>query len=122
MRYIYLALGWFSVGLAIIGIILPVLPTVPFLLVAVWAFSKSSPVLAERIRNHKTFGPLVRDWQDHGAIPFKAKALAVFMMSCTGGYLLFYGHAPQWLAVSICVAMACVAIFIVSRPTKPPAF
>ena len=59
--------------MAIAGIILPILPTTPLLLVAVWAFGKSSPELAEKIRNHRVFGPPVRDWQDHGVISLKAK-------------------------------------------------
>jgi uncharacterized protein len=116
-KYIYLAAGWFSVGLAIMGIILPILPTTPFLLVAVWAFSRSSPELAERIRNHKTFGPLVRDWQDAGVIPFKAKILAMAMMTGASVYLWFYSSAPGWVAVIAIASMMAIAIYILSRPS-----
>jgi uncharacterized protein len=116
-KYIYLAFGWFSVGLAVMGIILPILPTTPFLLVAVWAFSKSSPELAERIRNHKTFGPFVRDWQDGGVIPLKAKILAMAMMTAASGYLWFYSRAPGWAAIAAIGAMVAAGVYILSRPT-----
>lgn len=119
-RYFFLALGWLSVGLGIIGVIMPILPTTPFLLVAVWAFSKSSPELAEKIRAHKVFGPYVRDWQDHGAIPATAKMLAVVMMTVASVYLVFYSHAPQWFGIGAAVIMAGVAVYIVTRPNGAP--
>ena len=119
-RILFLALGWLSVGLGIIGIILPLLPTAPFLILAVWAFSRSSPALAEKIRSNKTFGPMIRRWQDYGVIPIKAKAAAVVMMSATGVYLLMFSPAPQWAGIAACVTMALVAVFVVSRPSVPP--
>ena len=119
-RYIYLGIGWFCVGLGVVGIILPVLPTTPFLLVAVWAFSRSSPALAAKIRNHKTFGPLVRHWQDHGVIPLKAKLLAVLMMTGTSVYLLWFSNAPLWLSIVMNIVMAVVAVFVLTRPSTPP--
>jgi uncharacterized protein len=94
------------------------LPTTPFLLVAVWAFSRSSPELAERIRNHKTFGPLVRDWQDAGVIPIKAKILAMAMMTGASAYLWFYSSAPGWVAVIAIAVMMATSIYILSRPSN----
>ncbi len=119
-RVLYLVLGWLSIGLAIVGVLLPVLPTAPFLILAVWAFSRSSPALAEKIRSHKTFGPVIRQWQDHGLIPVKAKIAAVVMMSITGTFLLLYSPAPLWLGIGVCVTMVLVAIYVVSRPSRPP--
>jgi uncharacterized membrane protein YbaN (DUF454 family) len=117
-KLFFQAIGWFSVGLAILGIILPIMPTVPFLLVAVWAFSKSSPELAMRIRNHKTFGPPIRDWQDGGIIPLKGKAAAIIMMACSGSYLWFWSHAPTWFSGSIVAGMILVAGFVLTRPSQ----
>jgi len=114
----FLALGWISVALGIVGIIIPVLPTTPFLLVAIWAFSKSSPALAERIRSHKTFGPPIRDWQDRGIIPLYAKFLAVIMMSAASVYLLAWSHSPNWLVTLTCVAMLVIAVYVVNRPSR----
>jgi uncharacterized protein len=117
-KMFFLAIGWISVGLAIIGVILPIMPTVPFLLVAVWAFSKSSPVLADRIRNHKTFGPSIRDWQDHKIIPLKAKAVALVMMGTSGSYLWFWSKAPTWVSGPIVAGMVFVGMFVLTRPSR----
>jgi uncharacterized membrane protein YbaN (DUF454 family) len=112
--------GWLCVGLGMLGIIMPLFPTTPFLLVAVWAFSRSSPELAERIRNHRLAGPFIRDWQDAGVIPVKAKALAVVMMSAMVGYLHFGAHAPVWITGLAAVVLAATASFIVTRPSRRP--
>ena len=117
-RLIYLGIGWLSLGMAIAGVILPILPTTPFLLVAVWAFGKSSPELAEKIRNHRVFGPQVRDWQDHGVISPKAKLLAITIMSAMGGWLWVYGNLPAWLTLLIIAVMAGAGLFVGSRPSS----
>lgn len=66
MRLVWRIIGLLSLGLAAIGTALPVVPTVPFLLVAAWAFTKSSPELREKIRNNPRYGPIVVAWQDRG--------------------------------------------------------
>jgi uncharacterized protein len=120
LRLFYLSLGWLFVALGIIGIILPFLPTAPFLILAVWAFSRSSPELAEKIRNHPKAGPYVRAWQDHGAIPMIGKVLAVVMMSVMGVYLAKFSVLPGWAAAIACAGMLAVGVYIVTRPTLPP--
>ena len=116
-RLIYLVIGWLSLGMAVAGIILPILPTTPMLLVAVWAFGKSSPELAERIRNHRVCGPPVRAWQDHGAISIKAKFLAILIMAMMGGWLWVYGTLPVWLTLLIIAVMTGAGVFVGSRPS-----
>jgi len=102
--------------MAVAGVLLPVLPTTPLLLVAVWAFGKSSPELAERIRNHRVAGPPVRAWQDHGVIAPKAKALAIAVMGLMGAWLWAYGNLPVWLTVLISVVMVGAGLYVASRP------
>jgi uncharacterized protein len=116
-RLIYLSVGWLSLGMAVAGIILPILPTTPMLLVAVWAFGKSSPELAEKIRSHSIFGPPVRDWQDHGVITLKAKSLAIAVMALMGTWLWIFGHLPVWLTLLISAVMVGAGIFVGSRPS-----
>jgi uncharacterized membrane protein YbaN (DUF454 family) len=116
-RVIYLGVGWLSLGMAIAGGILPILPTTPMLLVAVWAFGRSSPELAERIRAHRVFGPPIRDWQDNGVISLKAKALALGIMMLMGGWLWAYGGLPIWLLVVVTGILAGAAIYVASRPS-----
>lgn len=116
-RLVYLAVGWLSVGMAIAGVILPILPTTPMLLVAVWAFGRSSPELAERIRDHRVFGPPIRDWQDNGVISLKAKALALGIMTLMDGWLWAYSGLPIWLLVVVTGTLAGAAIYVASRPS-----
>jgi len=72
--------GIFFVGLAILGVVLPILPTTPFLLVAAACFAKSSPEMQRRLLANKTFGPLIHDWQKYRSIPRKAKRIALLTM------------------------------------------
>jgi uncharacterized protein len=120
LRLFYLGFGWLCVGLGVTGIVMPILPTTPFLLLAVWAFSRSSPELAAKLRNHPKVGTYIRSWQDHGVIPPFGKIMAVIMMSVMGGYLLYAGPLPLWVAVSVCALMAAIAIYVLSRPSHPP--
>ena len=69
--------GIIFVGLAILGVVLPILPTTLFLLVAAACFAKSSPRLQKKLLANKTFGPLIHEWQQHRSIPRKAKRIAL---------------------------------------------
>ena len=71
MRPLYLAGGIISVSLGIIGAFLPVLPTVPFLLLAVFCFARSNPAWEKRILDHPTYGPQIADWRERRAISRK---------------------------------------------------
>ena len=117
---VYLALGWLSVAVGIIGVFLPVLPTTPFLLAAVWFFNRSSPEFAERLRTHPTFGPTIRRWQDHGVIPLQAKVLAISMMAATSVYLARFSSAPGWAAAAAILVMMGAGFYVITRPSWPP--
>lgn len=119
-RPIYIVLGWLFVGLGVLGIIFPLVPTTPFLLVAVWAFTRSSPALAEKIRNNRYAGPYIRDWQDNGVIPVQGKVASVGMMSAMVAYLGLGTETPNWVVATVAASLVAVAIYIVSRPSIPP--
>src|SRR4051812_7637760 len=72
-RWLLLGLAWVCILLGIVGIILPVMPTVPFLLVAAWAASRSSPRLHHWLHNHPRFGVLLRNWEEAQVVPRSAK-------------------------------------------------
>lgn len=112
----FLTLGWICVGMGSLGIIMPVLPTTPFLLVAVWAFSKASPELAERIRSHPRYGRYILAWERHGVIPNAAKVLAVLMMAGSFAWLYWGTDAPVPVKIVIGVLLLGVAMYITTRP------
>jgi uncharacterized membrane protein YbaN (DUF454 family) len=68
------------VGLAALGVVLPLLPTTPFLLLAAGCFARSSARFYRALLGNRIFGPLIRDWREHGAIPRRAKILAITLM------------------------------------------
>ncbi len=120
MRPLWLALGWIAVALAAAGALLPLLPTTPFLLVAVWAFGKSSERWRQWVYRQPTFGPLVMAWERHGVIPLWGKMAAVGAMATSFGLLAFSGRLPPWALALVGLCLLAVSIFIASRPSRPP--
>ena len=118
-RWLWAALAWTSLTLGIIGAFLPVMPTVPFLIVAAACFARSSRRLEAWLLAQPHFGPLLRNWRERGAIPRKAKVLACAGMA--GGFVLFFlsVHPKPWLALTVAAALAACALFVVSRPSAP---
>ena len=118
-KLFFLGLGWICVALGVVGIVLPVLPTTPFLLVAAWAFARSSPRFRDWLVGHRTLGPYVNDWNEYGAIPTRAKVLAIAVMSVSAAWLFGWSDLP--IAVKL-IATACMlgaAVFILTRPDTP---
>lgn len=120
LRWLLLGLGWTCVGLGALGAVLPVLPTTPFLLVAAWAFARSSERLRRWLYGHRRFGPTLRAWHEHGAIPRRGKLLSIVGMSLSFAYVLYRADQP-WLPVVVGLTLAAVAVFILTRPDAPPA-
>lgn len=120
MRYVYLALGGLFVGLGVLGAFLPVLPTTPFLLVAVWAFSKSSRRLELWLLTHKRFGPRIVAWRENRVVPWPVKITAWTSMAISLT-LMIVGGASR-LAIGGMLAVMVVAVIYVARcPSYPPA-
>ncbi|MFV0300048.1 MAG: YbaN family protein [Paracoccus sp. (in: a-proteobacteria)] len=116
MRLLWLSLGWIGVGLGVVGLALPVVPTVPFLLVSAWAFSRSSPELRAKIVNHPKYGPTVRAWQERGVVSRPAKIWAVTAMSFGVGLSCWLDLDPRLVLIQAIVC-ASIAAYVVSRPS-----
>ncbi len=114
-RWVYLGVGHAALGLAAAGVVLPLLPTTPFLLVAAWAFAKGSPRLERWLYEHKRFGPFLTDWRDRRAIPRRAKAAALTGLGGSWG-LLAVGSEQPAVPVVAGIVMAAVAVYIATRP------
>ena len=88
-RPLYLTGGVVSTALGVVGIFLPILPTVPFLILAAFCFARSDPALEARIMNHPVYGPPIRTWREKGAVSRRGKWAATFAFSASiiFGYL-----------------------------------
>ena len=116
MRIVYFCLGWVMVALGVIGLVMPLMPGVVFLIVAAWCFARSSPRLEAWLLGHPKFGKPLRDWRAAGAIPRSAKVMACAGM--TIGFVTFwYSVDPSLpLAVGVAVLFLACAAYVVSRP------
>lgn len=100
------------------GIPLPILPTTPFILLAAFCFAKGSPRLRQWITAHPKFGPAISDWEQHGAIPKRAKRVAATLMVASLGLSLLLGMSFIVIAIqTLCLGGA--AAFVLSRPDGP---
>lgn len=115
MHYLWAALGLLSVGLGMAGAMLPLLPTVPFLLLAAFFFARSSERLHNWLMTHRQFGPMIADWQERGAIARRAKWVASLSILLAFGLSVAMGVRPTLLVVQA-VVLAGVSAFIWSRP------
>lgn len=118
VRSLWIAIGVAATGFGVAGIFLPLLPTTPFLLLASFAFARSSPRLHAWLLAHPRLGPVIREWQRHGAIQRRVKVLALAMMALSLGITWAMGFAA-WIVGSQALVLAAIAIFIVSRPEPP---
>jgi hypothetical protein len=100
------------------GTVLPLVPTTPFLLLAAFAFARSSPRLNDWILAHPQLGPPINDWRSHSAISRRAKTWAVLVMAGALGLGIVTG-LPGWLVLVQVVTMAMAATFILTRPDSP---
>ena len=116
MRFLYSGLGLLCVGLAVIGIVLPLLPTVPFLLLAAFFFANSSERLHNWILAHNLFGPMIQDWNERGAIRPNAKKAATVSIAAVFCLSLVLG-APNLVLIIQSIVLSCVLVFIWSRPS-----
>lgn len=117
-RTLWLLLGFTSVGAGAIGAVLPLIPTTPFLLVAAFAFARSSPDLHRRLLAHPQFGPIIDNWRRYGAIDRRSKIFAVLMMAAALALSAIL-HAPLLLLLVQTIILAASATFILTRPGAP---
>lgn len=119
LRWAWWLLAYVSLGLGIVGVVVPGLPTVPFVLLAAFAAARGSQRLHRRLLGHRQFGPMIHDWQSYGAVTRRAKRLATTMMAVCAA-LLFITAPAWWMAATGSAIMAIVALWLWSRPEPPP--
>jgi hypothetical protein len=115
---LWLFAGLVFLAIGAIGIILPLLPTTPLLLLAAYSFTRSSPKMHRWLHGHATFGPLINNWNQYGSIDRRSKMIAMIVILMTPLMTLLIG-VPWWaLAVQLTV-LAAAATFILTRPDPP---
>ena len=116
-KIVLLALGWICVSLGFIGIFVPGLPTTIFLIIALWAFTKSSKRLRNWLLNHKRFGPILRNWQEHRVVPLRAKILMV-ILQISVVIIVQYTFDNLIISFGLAVILLLVATYVLSLPSK----
>jgi len=118
-RVLFGLLAYVSLGIGLIAIVVPGLPTTEFILLAAWAATKSSPRLSAWLENHRLFGPILLNWRNGKIIARRAKVSAtVSMLLCAGLMLVMLDHGwPIYLAIA---GMSMGNLWIWSRPERLP--
>jgi len=115
-KLLWLAAGWLSLAAGFVGIFLPLLPTVPFVLLAAFCFSRGSARCERWLLGHPRFGPWIEDWRANRAVPLRAKQLATLMMAA-GAVVAGLQLWPAWCWVPA-ACCAAVAAWLWRLPTK----
>jgi uncharacterized membrane protein YbaN (DUF454 family) len=100
MKWLYLIAGFLLVGLATIGIFLPLLPTTPLLLLAAACFAKSSEKCHQWLMQHNLFGPILRNWHEKRCIPRRAKRIATASILLCGGYAVGFAIENSYIRIA----------------------
>ena len=108
----YLVLGFIFVALASLGVLLPVLPTTPFLILAAACFAKSSKKRHQWLLNNPTFGPAIRNWEENRCMSLKSKVIALSAMSLFGGYSTFFALDNLYLQIAAGLLVVTGMIFV----------
>ncbi|MGE3692003.1 MAG: YbaN family protein [Novosphingobium sp.] len=114
VRPLYLTGGLLALALGIVGAFLPIMPTVPFLILAAFFFARSKPEWEQRLLDHPQYGPTLRDWRARGAIRRRVKLIAIGGM-CVGALFTWLTIGWPWVAISLAI-IVFVGGWIWTRP------
>jgi uncharacterized protein len=119
-RWAWFGLAWVFLGLGVLGAALPVLPTTPFLLLALWAFARSSRRFHDWLYHHRVLGPPLQRWRLHRVVPPKVKAVAAGSMVASLAWVALVVR-PPWYALAAMVAVVAAGLIFLARvPSRPP--
>ena len=117
LRWILICCGWFFIVAGAVGIFLPLLPTVPFLLLAAACFARSSVRFHTWLVQHNRLGPLIRDYLNGGGMPLRAKKIAIGMVWVSMSVSAFLFVQVGWLKIVLMAVAAGVTLYLLSLPT-----
>ena len=114
-RWVALILAYLFLGLAILGVVLPGLPTVPFLLLSAWFAARGSQRLHRWLYAHPRFGKILIDWEEQGAISRRSKIMTVVLLIASW-IIMYFVNGNPWLMVGLALMFAGTMTFVLSRP------
>lgn len=117
LRYFLLGIGTLSLGLGIVGIVFPLLPTTPFLLLSAACYFRSSNRAYEYLLNHKVFGKYIDDYRNKGGIALKIKIYALTLLWLSISSCIIFSQMPSFAKVLIFLIASVVTYHIASRKT-----
>jgi len=118
VRWAFISGGWLALALGAIGVVVPLLPTTPFILLAALLFSRGSPHLHSWLCSTRIAGKIITDWEAHGVIRTRAKVISTVMMVTLMSYPIFFREMPIEFKVIAVLTMAGVLTFIWTRPSR----
>lgn len=120
-RWLYLAVGLLSLALGLLGVLLPGLPTTPFVLLSAACFMRASPRLHRWLLQHRWLGPPLRDWERHRSLPRRVRRIAVGSMTLMVGISVWFFAGRPLLQAALLLAGALGAWVVLRIPLRQPA-
>ena len=118
VRALFFIAGIVSLGFAIAGIFLPVLPTTPLVLLAATCFARSYRPFHEWLIAHRLFGPILREWHEHRSIPYRTKIFAICMMAGALTVSIVFFIDPPWLKAALAVFGVALGVYMYRLPSR----
>lgn len=117
-KWVLVSVGCTALALAVLGVVLPGLPTTPFVLLAAACFAKASPQLHSWLLEHRLLGPMVRDWEMHHSLSLKVKCLSTSLMLAMVFLAVWQLRQSLWAAGAV-LTLGCIGAWVVWRiPTR----
>lgn len=118
MRLIFAGLGTLLVGIGLVGAVLPVLPTTPFMLLAAGCYVRASPRFYNWLLNTRAFGPLIREWRQYRSIPWRTKLTAIALMAVTLSTSIVLFVKQPYAQIAMALFGCALAIWLYRIPSR----
>jgi uncharacterized membrane protein YbaN (DUF454 family) len=118
MRVLFVVLGFIALALGIAGVLLPVLPTTPFVLLAAACFARGSLRFHDWLLAHPLFGPMIVEWNEYGSIPWRTKIVAIVLMSTTLAVSILFFVEPLSLQFALALLGLGLATWLYRVPSR----
>ena len=118
VRFAFNVAGALALGLGLVGIFLPLLPTTPFVLLAAACFARGSERFHQWLLANRTFGPMVFEWERHRSLPYRTKVTAIVLMSLTMAISIVFFVELLWLKIALALFGIALAVWMYRIPSR----